>query len=151
MGSDFSKVIDRMKFAGTLKNDSSVARALGITPQAISNYRKRGKLPTDHIIGFADTYGLLVDWLLWGEGDMYRSGYEGQRLEITPSAEAMILYGLETRHKWAKFEDLAHLTPSELISIGKLLTILRSDNKSATAVIDHILKGITSSQKPSDF
>ena len=45
MGVKYSDTIERMRWAGKLKNDSAVARVLGVTPQALSNYKKRGRAP----------------------------------------------------------------------------------------------------------
>ncbi len=64
MNQNFESVISRMKQTGDLKNDSAVARALNISPQAISNYKRRGRFPAGHIVKFADRYGVSIDWLL---------------------------------------------------------------------------------------
>ncbi len=71
---NYSDIIERMKQAGKLKNDSAVARVLGVTPQALSNYKKRGRMPTNLIIRFASLYELSVDWLLTGKGGMHLGG-----------------------------------------------------------------------------
>src|SRR4030065_344933 len=77
MGVSYSDIIERMRWAGKLKNDSAVARVLGVTPQALSNYKKRGEMPTDLVLRFANIYGLSVDWLISGEGEMYKPGERG--------------------------------------------------------------------------
>src|SRR5574337_860433 len=74
MGVSYSEIIERMRWAGKLKNDSAVARVLGVTPQALSNYKKRGEMPTDLVLRFANIYGLSVDWLISGEGEMSKGG-----------------------------------------------------------------------------
>jgi len=77
MGVNYSDIIERMRWAGKLKNDSAVARVLGVTPQALSNYKKRGEMPTDLVLKFSNIYGLSVDWLISGEGDMQKPGLRG--------------------------------------------------------------------------
>ena len=99
MGVSYSDIIERMRWAGKLKNDSAVARVLGVTPQALSNYKKRGEMPTDLVLRFANIYGLSVDWLISGEGEMYRPGKGGRprksppppKIRCTPNAPRVLL------------------------------------------------------------
>jgi len=48
------------------KNMSSLARLLGVTPQALSNYKKRGEMPSTLILKFAERTGTSVDELVKG-------------------------------------------------------------------------------------
>lgn len=68
MGLNYSELVERMRKAANLKNDSEVARALDITPQAMSNFKKKGDIPSDLVIRFARKFKLSVDRLLTGEG-----------------------------------------------------------------------------------
>lgn len=56
-----------------LKNETAIAKALDITPQALSNFKSKGELPADRIVQFAMKFNLSVDWLLTGKGKMTRS------------------------------------------------------------------------------
>ncbi len=118
MGVNYSSTIERMRWAGKLKNDSAVARVLGITPQAISNYKKRGEMPSNLILKFSNIYGLSMDWLLTGEGAMLKN--------TTRSAEFQSC-------------NIAELTPDEIIYIGKLLKILRETDKKIIPILIVIL------------
>lgn len=104
MGTPFNETTDRMLYAGRLKNISALARVLNITPQALSNYKKRGHMPTDLVVKFAEIYNLSVDWLLTGEGN-------GQPQQKLP--------------------EIADLEPDELVCVGKTLQILRGGNRIA--------------------
>ena len=66
MGVSYCEVIERMKLHGKLKNDSSVARVLGVTPQALCNYKQKGEMPSKLVMRFAQTYKISVDWLVSG-------------------------------------------------------------------------------------
>ena len=137
MGVNYSEIIERMRWAGKLKNDSAVARVLGVTPQALSNYKKRGEMPTDLVLRFSNIYGLSVDWLLTGEGEMRKPGMQPVEAgggEYLSAAEETVAYG---KDRSKRGPDLASLSPDELIYVGKLLKILRSPNKSTTAAIKH--------------
>ena len=134
MGVNYLDIIEKMRWAGKLKNDSAVARVLGVTPQALSNYKKRGEMPTDLVLRFAKLFGLSVDWLIHGVGDMYRPGAEATEKGIKDyvfAAESTTSYG------GGKTLDLTVLNPDEIIYVGKLLKVLRGENKSNAAAIKH--------------
>ena len=66
MAVNYSKVFERMLKAGRLKNGSQLAKTLGVSPQAVSNYKKRGELPASLVFKFAEIYGVSIDWLING-------------------------------------------------------------------------------------
>ncbi len=141
MGVSYSDIIERMRWAGKLKNDSAVARVLGVTPQALSNYKKRGEMPTDLVLRFANIYSLSVDWLISGDGEMYRhdarsSEYERKTYMI--AAEDSSPYGVgKDKDKMTRVPDVATLSADEIIYVGKLLKILRGPNKSTASAIKY--------------
>ncbi len=150
MGVSYSEIIERMRWAGKLKNDSAVARTLGVTPQALSNYKKRGEMPTDLVLRFANIYGLSVDWLITGEGEMYKAG----RGELSGkgylyAAEDTAAYGRDVRPP-----DFSALTPDEIIYVGKLLKVLRSPNKSTSVAmkysVDALLRASEAAEAPEE-
>ncbi len=111
MGLDYQDVLNRMLSAGRLTNSSQLAKVLGITPQALSNYKKRGGIPTSLLFRFASIYDVSVDWLITGEGAAFKA------------AERSAGYGDEAAI------DLTGLSPDEIIYIGKLLKVLRRPEK----------------------
>lgn len=142
MAVNYSKIFDRMLKAGGLKNGSQLARALGVSPQAVSNYKKRGELPASLIFKFAETYSVSIDWLLNGANT-------GQRTEFAKPAyalEADDYYSAERTDKPecpSSINDLMMLTPDEIIYVGRLLKVLRGSEKYVPAVkvcIDSFLK-----------
>ncbi len=117
MGIPYNDVIERMKDAGKLRNDSAVARELNVTPQALSNYKKRGEMPTDLVVRFATMHGLSIDWLITGQG-----------AEALPAPTPQP-------------PDFNTYTPDELIYTGKLLKIMRMGelpSKAARMTLDAI-------------
>jgi hypothetical protein len=67
MGLIFSETVERMIRVAGLKNVSELARELDITPQALSNFKKKGEIPADLVIKFALKFKVSVDSLLSGE------------------------------------------------------------------------------------
>ena len=136
MGVEYSGTLERMRWVGKLKNDSAVARRLGVTPQALSNYKKRGELPTDLVLRFSDIFSLSIDWLIRGEGDIFRADYE-------PPKDAP---GIHPGHvsTSSNSTDASPLTTEQLICIDKLLKIL---NDSDDAIVDALKLSIDSFYK----
>ncbi|MDO8302923.1 MAG: helix-turn-helix domain-containing protein [Sedimentisphaerales bacterium] len=115
MGVSYCSAIERMKWHGKLKNDSDVARVLGVTPQALSNYKKKGDMPSKLVMKFAHAYKISVDWLISGH--------------VT----------LNTEKKFEAF-IVESLTEQEVEYIGKLLKILRA--RSESPIIDVVKQTI---------
>jgi len=105
MGVSYLEVIDRMKWAGRLKNDSAVARALDITPQALSNYKKRGEMPSNLIIEFSERFGISIDWLVIGTGEVYRRGAAAAEEGAAYSGKAESIDPEEVIHRQAPQGD----------------------------------------------
>lgn len=66
----FDAVMGRLLTASNSRNDSELARALGITPQSVSGARKRGEVPPAWIQSYAEKTGVCSDWLFFGRGPM---------------------------------------------------------------------------------
>lgn len=139
METTFSDIIERMKTATNLKNSSQIAKALNITPQAITNYKKRDRVPTSLVLRIASSYNLSVDWILWGTGNMRRPEYQRQIFTDTVAAEAVLPYKCETDRSLSTLDTLSNLTPDELIYLGKLLKVLRSANEDESTTVKLIL------------
>ncbi len=130
MGINYSEIIEKMRWAGKLKNDSAVAKRLGVTPQALSNYKKRGEMPTDLVLKFSKMYDLSMDWLITGDGAAQRPGSSDKRLTNYPVAGEETAPYAEPSPGAEKTPSLGTLDPDEIIYVGKLLKILRGSNNS---------------------
>ncbi len=66
------------------KSDADVARGLGISPQALSAFKKKGKFPSNLLIKYCLSHQISIDWILTGEGEKKRGypSHEG-RPEVT--------------------------------------------------------------------
>jgi transcriptional regulator with XRE-family HTH domain len=144
MGLDYSVIFERMLKAGNLRNSSQMAKMLGMTPQAMSSYKRRGELSAGLIFKFATLCNVSVDWLLTGEGEVFRP-LEG----VQPTQEVCSIAlvervageaggpGKKTKGKGAGPDpmDTAVLNPDELIYLGKLLKILRCREKTTVPAL----------------
>ncbi|VAW37628.1 hypothetical protein MNBD_DELTA02-435 [hydrothermal vent metagenome] len=146
---NYADIIERMKESGKLKNDSAVARVLGVTPQALSNYKKRGRMPTNLIIRFASIYAISVDWLLTGKGGMHGSTADGSRFAMAGEDSASYLNQAENELEAALGGN--PLGPDEIIYIGKLLKVLRSNNESTVTALKCSVDAFLKSVEPVDI
>lgn len=119
MSLNYAEVSERMLKAGGIPNTAALARVLGITPQAFSNYKKRGEIPTSLLFKFASIYDVSVDWLVSGEGMVYRAE---ESASIYCKGDDVSI-------------DLSALSPDEIIYVGKLLKVLRRPEKSAVSAM----------------
>lgn len=129
MGVPYCEVIERMKLYGKLKNNSAIARVLGVTPQALSNYKKRNSLPSKLVLKFASTYELFVDHLLLGYGPIYKTEPNREK-----NSEA--------------FMDNS-FSQQEIEYIGKLLIIFRKQNQCKILnAMKHMIDALYQSSEP---
>lgn len=61
-------IIERLLTVAGLRRDAQLATLLGVSPQAISQARKKDKVPESWLVRMAARYHVPVDWLLHGDG-----------------------------------------------------------------------------------
>ena len=71
MTNNFKEVMGRILFATGLKNATQVAGKINQTPQAVSNFKRRGEFPLKPLFQIAIKYGMSMDWLLSGQGNPF--------------------------------------------------------------------------------
>ena len=79
-------LVQRMMEAVGAKNDSALAQALGITPQALYGAKKKGAIPPAWVMNIAEKNAVSLDWLYFGTGNMYRTGTD----KIGPGSNASV-------------------------------------------------------------
>lgn len=131
MTENYKEIFERMLKTGDFRNSSEMAKAMGVTPQAISNYKKKGELAAGFILKFAEAYDVSVDWLLSGEGERSRPRKGENASRLCKVAVVHDVSGERDRPGGRSAEppggrDLATLYPDEIIYVGKLLKILRA-------------------------
>jgi transcriptional regulator with XRE-family HTH domain len=165
---DYSVIFERMLKAGNLKNSSEMARMLGLTPQAMSSYKRKGELSAGLIFKFAGICGVSIDWLLSGKGEIFRSDREARPVQEVCSIALVERVtrgrgGGGSRAKGGKWGqetvregpapdpvDTALLNPDELIYTGKLLKILRGSEKAASPALKANIDAFFLSAFPSE-
>ena len=80
------ETLDRLLQGAGLRRDSQLAELLGVSPQAVSQARRKGRIPDGWVLKVAAQFGLSTDWVFFGKGDGPDSAAEER---TTPSrAEA---------------------------------------------------------------
>lgn len=63
---DFQEVVRRMKQCSLIRSDAELARFLGISPQALNNFKKRKDFPPSLLLRFREKTGASLDWIAYG-------------------------------------------------------------------------------------
>lgn len=61
------EILNRLKEYLKTEIDADVARALGVKPQNIINWPKRGTIPWPELFTFSQAHNVSFDWLLTGK------------------------------------------------------------------------------------
>lgn len=66
---DCGQVLDRLLQGVGLRRDSQLAELLGVTPQAVSQARRKGRVPDGWVLRLASRFALSTDWIYFGRGE----------------------------------------------------------------------------------
>ena len=61
-----TEILTRLLVGAGLKKDAQLAALLNVSPQAVSQARRKGKIPEKWLGIVADKCGVSLDWLHWG-------------------------------------------------------------------------------------
>jgi len=70
----FDDVISRVKKALKIKADYELANRINMKPTAFNSRKKANSLPFEELLVLANSEKLDFNWVLTGEGEMYRIG-----------------------------------------------------------------------------
>lgn len=118
---DFDAVIDRAKKSFKINDDKELAEFIGMKPNAFYNRKKAQSLPYEELLKAADTENVSFNWLLTGEGSMYKNevretppayGIGNRRLQmmmqlmdsLTDRQQEEILLAIEDKERFNKLE-----------------------------------------------
>ena len=62
------ETLDRLLQGAGLRRDSQLAELLGVSPQAVSQARRKGRIPDGWVLKVAAQFGLSTDWIFFGKG-----------------------------------------------------------------------------------
>lgn len=65
-----------MKHVTDTKSDTAFARAIGIRQSSVSAAKERQSIPPAWAVQIAETHGVSIDWLMFGEGSQARKKNE---------------------------------------------------------------------------
>lgn len=89
MSSDAGAVLDRLRLVVNVSNDTELHKALKIKSKStVSSWRARNSIPYAICVQIAADNAVCLDWLLTGQGEMYK-GSEKQDMKIVKMAELM--------------------------------------------------------------
>ncbi|MBQ8172769.1 MAG: helix-turn-helix domain-containing protein [Mailhella sp.] len=62
------ETLDRLLQGAGLRRDSQLDELLGVSPQAVSQARRKGRIPDGWVLKVADQFGLSTYWIFFGRG-----------------------------------------------------------------------------------
>jgi septal ring factor EnvC (AmiA/AmiB activator) len=68
-----TEIIARLKQITATSTDSGLSERLGVSPQTLSSWKGRERMPYSVCIDLAEQHGISLDWLLTGAGPMRRT------------------------------------------------------------------------------
>jgi len=74
---DTKSIINRIKEAFKVRTNKELAEKLGTSLSNIDNWKKRNSIPQKYILLTSQMTNINPDWLLTGEGEMYRNNKGG--------------------------------------------------------------------------
>lgn len=151
-----SKVMERIMFIFGVDNDSQLSRAANINRQTIASWRRRDSIPYAECISIAVEKGLSLNWLLMGEGEVYRSSesatvtYCSKTLQTLQTSEnKMVQYqaefslSLKERQLLHSFKDLSDEDQASIQMIleeKKRLSLMEQQLKKLSLELNRIKK-----------
>jgi hypothetical protein len=109
MNATYDEIVNRMKQGINVSKDVDLAKELEISPQAISKFKKQGRIPAELVVNFGLDFGLSLDWIYRGFGEMFWTKEEGSTLKIDDGLlEAAIEMSEELLESLGK-----HVTPKQ--------------------------------------
>lgn len=101
-------VVHRLKQATGTSSDAALAKVLDISPQTLSSWKSRDKVPYALCVDLALREGVSLDWLLLGEGGPLR----------VPSRA---ISGSDEGGRTRLIERLLALSPSDLQTVALIV------------------------------
>lgn len=128
---DVTSVLERLAQVLGTRTGSQLADALGVSPQTISSWKSRESVPYAQCVSVAGDWGIRLDWLLTGEGPMFRgeteSAGDGHVAAHAPAQEPDLPELLSQLADSARREQAAAATQQErLTAIEKQLQELQA-------------------------
>jgi len=99
----FTSVIGRIKTFSKARSESEIAKLLNLNQSTFAERKRRGSLPFEEIITYADKSGVSLDWIFLGEGNPERRA-EGGSQSLNASLLQDIVEGIEEYLEGEKLE-----------------------------------------------
>ena len=65
------EILSRLKKITRVKTDSGLSEVLGVSPQTLSSWKGRDRIPYSVCMELAQAQGISLDWLFSGQGAMF--------------------------------------------------------------------------------
>ena len=125
----FKKAINYLKKIGKVKSQNEIAENMDITPQVITEILGgRMNLNTEKVVKFCTLYGISVEWLLTGDGEMLKSAVSGNTINNTGNfcENTIVDYGQQLCELISMQKEMQDMMKEKDRQISDLLTIIKN-------------------------
>lgn len=81
------EILDKIKEIKEFQTDTSLAELFGVAPNTVTNWRKRGSIPYDHIVAFCEKERVDLTWLLTGQVLSKTADIDGKKVWVLAEGE----------------------------------------------------------------
>jgi hypothetical protein len=121
----FSEILDKLKNVMGVSTEAAVANELQITPQGLSDFKRRGRIPYERLVKYCLKNSISLDWLFT------ENFSPATRVEFSGVGESQAAYGNRTDACLAEIVSILERDlPSAKKHIHRIL-VLRKDLKQA--------------------
>ncbi|MFP9470304.1 helix-turn-helix domain-containing protein [Pectobacterium brasiliense] len=131
--SESEVVISRLKEIYGAPSDNALCIQIGVSPQTLSSWKSRNKVPYAKCVDISKEKGISLDWLLTGSGSMLRGSVDSQessfsRSDLTllellnqldPDVRRDLLRGAEEKQRMIDMEKKLQELSAELERVKK--------------------------------
>jgi hypothetical protein len=163
---EFDDILARMRQACGVNSDKKLSQFLDVKYSSITTARKRGAIPSAWYLKISEKFGVSMDWLHSGEGEMKRDGVRfagpattrkplaGETVEAPASYDRQGILENVERFLRSDLVEPSHKAPSIGDLLAKTAKVLESDTVYRDALhsnIEAFYHGVTLEQKISNM
>ncbi|QST27744.1 helix-turn-helix domain-containing protein [Escherichia albertii] len=82
------QVLTRLKQVFAVTSDSALCERLMVSPQTLSSWKSRNKIPYANCVDVCQQKNVSLDWLITGRGGMYLIEQSGKSVDVSSYSHA---------------------------------------------------------------
>jgi hypothetical protein len=136
------EILNKIKEIKGIKTDTDLAKLFGLKPNAVTNWRKRGTIPYEHLVSLCEKERLSLMWLLTGQVPTKYIDVEGTRVLTTAEEPGIYKQGQGEGQKLDAdlMGDILAMI-EDILEEQELTLEKRKKGRIAAMIYNHIIAG----------